>query len=231
MDSADFTKALLSALQDSAIRDALGDIVGGKLKNEMASLRAEAEQTRNEVCSLRKELKQKDADLVSLRKDVSKLESEIEYLEQYSRRNTIRICGVAEDEDEDVTQEAMAVFEKISIPKPVAPTDIDRLHRVGKKSSDKGPRPILVKFATYAARERVTKARRSLQDTDLYVNEDVTSERWKLLYKLRKLKDEKKIDKVWTHDGTVVVKDSHNKIHYARLLHEVRALIETLKAV
>ena len=74
-------------------------------------------------------------------------------------------------------------------------------------------------------------ARSSLKDTGLYLNEDVTRPRSKMLFQLRQLKMQKKITKVWTHDGTMVVRDSVNTIHYARLLHEARALIETLGAV
>ena len=229
MDSEDFATAFLSALQKPGIRDALGGIFGEKMKNEMTSLRLETEVTRKEVLALRQELKQKDKELVDLRTNVQNLESQIESIELYSRRNSIRISGVEESDKEDILKETMTIFEeKMTLPTPIAASDIDRIHRVGQKGNK--PRPILVKFSNYAARDKVMGNRKSLEDTDIYLNEDVTRQRSQLLYLFRQLKAQKKISKVWTHDGTIVVKDRANKIHYARLLHEARALIEELKA-
>jgi hypothetical protein len=229
MNSEDFATAFLSALQTPAIRDALGEILGEKMKSEMTSLRLETEQTRKEVLTLRQELKQKDKQLDDLRSNVQNLESQIESIELYSRRNSLRISGVEEIDKEDILKETMTFFEeKMNLPTPITVSDIDRVHRVGQKGHN--PRPILVKFSTYAARDRVMGNRKSLENSDFYLNEDVTRQRSQLLYQFRQLKAQEKISKVWTHDGTIVVKDRANKIHYARLLHEARALIQELKA-
>ncbi|ELU00447.1 hypothetical protein CAPTEDRAFT_204891 [Capitella teleta] len=217
------------ASQKPAIRDALGETLGEKMKNEMTSLRLETEQTRKEVLTLRKELKQKNKEPDDLRTNVQNLESQIESIELYSRRNSLRISGVEESDKEDIIKETMTIFEeKIKLPTPIAASDIDIIHRVGLKGNK--PRPILVKFLTYAARDRVMCNRRSLENSDIYLNEDVTRQWFQLLFQLYQLKAQKKISKAWTHDGTMVVKDRANKFHYARLLHEARALIQELKA-
>ena len=227
MHSEDFRKAILSALQDDSVQKAIAAIVGESLESQIVAFRLESEHARRNISSLRQQLDQRDVELVALKRDVRQLESQMESLEQYSRRNSIRISGVAEDDSEDATQKTMSVFEGMALSHPVLPTDIDRLHRVGKRGPH--PRPILVKFATYAARQRVMKARRSLNNTSFYLNEDVTRQRSQLLYQFRQLKAQRKINKVWTHDGTIIVQDSVNKIHYPRVLHEANTLLDTLK--
>ena len=107
---------------------------------------------------------------------------------------------------------------------PNHPADINRVHRSGKKS----PRSILVKFASYRAKDTVVRARKSLDGSDIYLNDDLTRQRFQLLFQLRQLKKQKRINGVWTHDGTIVVKDAVNKIHYARLLYEAENLIQRL---
>jgi exosome complex exonuclease DIS3/RRP44 len=94
-------------------------------------------------------------------------------------------------------------------------SDIDRSHRIGKKTNGK-PRDIIVKFSTYRARNAVYRARVGLKTRGLsgvFVNEDLTRMRAALFYKARQLAKEQCILSAWTYDGTVIVKDRNNKIH------------------
>ena len=58
------------------------------------------------------------------------------------------------------------------------PEDISRSHLVGAPFATR-PRPVLVKFSTYRARERVFKARSKLKHsgTGIFLNEDLTKKR------------------------------------------------------
>ena len=101
-----------------------------------------------------------------LRKTNSELEtrlSVVEYesdnLEQYSRRNSLRISGIPEEPDENTDQRVIQLAGGLGI--DISPNDIDRSHRVGKLELDRGrtgrgplktkrrKRDILVKFARY----------------------------------------------------------------------------------
>ena len=98
---------------------------------------------------------------------------------------------------------------------PIEPQEIDRLHRVGKPKQS-SPRAVLIKFARYTTRARVYKNRFQLkratdkipsneatrdltsendnqQKQVLYINEDLTQFRSKLLYQARVLKKDKRI--------------------------------------
>ena len=91
----------------------------------------------------------------ALEKRISQAEYDNDALEQYSRRNSVRISGVNEAIDEDTDSIVMRIAEKLDVPMSTA--DIDRSHRVGKineqgRNGRRRPRDILVKFSTYNAR-------------------------------------------------------------------------------
>ena len=96
-------------------------------------------------------------------------------------------------------------------------SDIDRSHWVGKPNGLKA-RQIIVKLTSYRSRQQVYKARSRLKASDyknVYINEDLTKIRNKLLYDARQLLENKhsKIDGVWSADGVIIVKDTAGRIH------------------
>ena len=221
MDPEEFTRCLLTALSEKAVCVAFGDII--------------ADRVREEVAPLKKALQEKEMEISSLKTKVSSLETDLECLEQYTRRNSIRISGVRETGGEDVVEKAVELFNnEMNVSPPVSLEDIDRVHRVGpisSSSSHSGPRNILVKFATYRTRFRVMSQRRTLNNAGhalpIYLNEDLTRSRATLLYRARQLKQRGRINGCWTHDGTIVIKDRHNVIRYARTLPEAEKLLAT----
>ena len=71
--------------------------------------------------------------------------------EQYSRRNSLRIWIKEKETPGEVTNRVVTDYAK-KLEVELQPGDIDRTHRVGKLG-DK-PRPIIVKFTSYAVRRR-----------------------------------------------------------------------------
>ena len=79
----------------------------------------------------------------ALNNKVATLEKEADDQEQYSRRNCLLLHGIDEDQDESTDVKVIN-----------SASDIDRSHRIGKKSSGK-KRPIIIKFARYNCRRHV----------------------------------------------------------------------------
>jgi hypothetical protein len=214
MDNAAFAKALSAALLDPQVRSSIGGIVAESIKQELVALRAE--------------VKQKNAIIDQLKRRVDDLESTNDDLEQYQRRNSLRISGLLEEDNEDTFQRSLCVInETMKVEPPIQEQDIDRLHRVGKQDGGK-PRSIIVKFATYRARHRVMQCRRNLKNSNIFINEDLTRERSKLLYQSRLTKRQEKIKDCWTHDGSIVFKDLKGKIHSGRTLRDCQNLLTSL---
>ena len=193
----DFIKGLLIALKNPAIQATLCDIISTSLKNE--------------IVSLRKELKQKDSKILDLQQQVASLEIETDNLQQYSRRNSLRITGIPETETENVVEKSLAVInETMNVRPQINLNDIDRIHRVGPKTSSN--RPMLIKFSTYYARKRVMDGRSRLKQSGLFVNEDLTRRRADICWRARQLKKEGKIQGVWTADGKILIKNNVNRV-------------------
>ena len=228
-----FIKGFLASLQDPAIQKALKEIVGEQMREELRQeVRQELSQLRNE---LRQELSELRSENTRLRNLVGDLEDQVESQEQYSRRNCLRISGLTEQDGEDVGETTLKLFnQKMDVQPPIQPSDIDRIHRLGEKRDDGRPRGVIVKFSAYTARNRVMKARRNLNNRNIqpkdaiYVNESLTLQRSKLLYKARMMKRQRRIEKVWTHDGSLVIKDLHGRIRSAKTCKEIEKMFSSL---
>ena len=97
------------------------------------------------------------------------LEAKFDDLEQYGRRNSVRINGIEEDvEGEDLLAKVKNVLTVLGLENSV---QIDRLHRVGprpRRDIDRTQKHrswlVLVKFANYTSRGAVIKTRSSRKE-------------------------------------------------------------------
>jgi len=116
----------------------------------------------------RKDIESKDIKIAAAKANTS---TRTDKLEQYQRRNSLRIFGVKEETNESTNQIAIDVARQIGV--VVSPSDIDRFHRIGK-SGGKKHRPIIVKFVSYDKRNEVFKAKKILRKTGIVIQEDLT---------------------------------------------------------
>ncbi|KAL8611830.1 hypothetical protein ACOMHN_041292 [Nucella lapillus] len=82
-------------------------------------------------------------------RQILKLQDRFDELEQYGRRNSIRITSVPEAQGESTEEVVKTIFKAVYV--QITDDMIDRTHRVGRKSSeaDVRSRPILVKCTSY----------------------------------------------------------------------------------
>ena len=216
MDQEEFVQVLIRALSNEGVIKKLQNAVCGPLQKE--------------VGELRDLIKEREDKIRALEDKVHKLENRLDDLEQYSRRNSLRISGVTESGSEDITDKVTSLFnDKMKLSPPVTPDMIDRVHRVGPKKEDR-PRAILIKFATYRTRNHVFRSRWNLkqphQDNlnvggevateqikkQIFINEDLTRARSNLLFQARQLKKNGRIQDCWSWDGTILIKNNVAKI-------------------
>ena len=132
---------------------------------------------------------------------INKLESTVNDLEQYSRRNCLRILGVPQLPQENTDEVVQDVARKIGV--TLSPADNDRSHRVGKQpTDDRKSRGIIVIFTTYSTRQKFLQNRRRLKGTDTTIHEDLTSKNRDLLLKAQ---EHEKVTSAWTIDGRVFI--------------------------
>lgn len=76
---------------------------------------------------------------------MEELRMRMDGLGQYSRRNTLRLYGIVEENNENCKERVLKV---INYTLNIAPEKIERCHRAGKYNRHK-TRSVLVKFSSY----------------------------------------------------------------------------------
>lgn len=205
-DTMSATNLALDATAIQSIAEALKDTVLTRLTDTMASMVEAIVKGVND--GLANRITKLEAENELLRVRVRALENTADTAEQYSRRNCLRVAGIPESPNEDTDQIMIDICKDLDT--PVSLAEIDRSHRVGKRDpSGRRPRAIIVKFATYRARQTVYKKRTTLRHCGherVFLNEDLTRSRSDLLYQARLLAKDKRVEGAWTSDGTVLVK-------------------------
>ncbi|ELU01331.1 hypothetical protein CAPTEDRAFT_187669 [Capitella teleta] len=169
--------------------------------------------------SLKTDLKRRDDRIDHLETRLEELEERNDTLEQYTRRNSVRINGISESAAEDCENKVLSTFnEKMSLSPLMTMVSIDRMHRIGKPVPGKH-RSIIVKFATYHQCKRVLSKRSSLRGSDIFINEDLTKHRNNLLYIARQFKKKGGITDCWSYDGRILIKDNKNLIREIKKTH------------
>ena len=135
--------------------------------------------------------------------------SKLDDLEKYTQRNNVRIYGLPESsnssEPEDTDNLAINFF-ATELGVNISAKDINRSHRVGKRSANL--RPIIVRFLRHNTKDDVLRNKRQLKTKKCSYNvqEDLTLPRRNILKYLRNEIPEGIINKVWTNDGVVCLR-------------------------
>jgi len=204
-------KQVQTAVEAALMSDAVINDLVTRLATKVSSLINES--LKNSLEEARSSIRTLEAELGALREDLNRQNDQhkkrADELEQYTRRNSLRIFGVTEREQEDTDQLVVDLAaEKLGI--NISRADIDRSHRVGRTADPadkKKPRAILVKFATYQVRRQVFNNKKKLKGSNVTVREDLTAHRAGLVRRATALYGTKN---VWTTDGRVCWVDGHN---------------------
>lgn len=180
-----------------------------------------------EIEKLKNIISEKDAVIQNLEKKVSILEEQSDELEQYSRRNSLRVSGIPEDNDKDCYTHVLETLNHHlpSLPEPIALSEIDRLHRCGKPRADGRPRNVLIKFTSYQNRQKIMMKRSALKGTNIFLNEDLTQKRNNLLYSARVQKRNGHLRECWSSDGRILVKDLQGNTHLLKKTDDLKQFL------
>ena len=190
---------------------------------------------RGVIQKLEDELEVKDRQIFALEKRVAAAELQLDEQEQYSRRTSVRIAGLEEEENENIQAKVEELFTAMD-----ASTTINRVHRVGPRNSVRAPsgaapnppkpRGVLCQFTSYLDKVKVMRKRKEIRHShpEVFINEDLTRIRSKLLYLARQKKREKRINDAWSADGRIIIKDNANKIHLIQRVDDLNKLATRL---
>lgn len=133
---------------------------------------------------------------------------ELDRLEQYTRRETLRISGLAEDADEtDESLRGTLVQLAADCSVSITSDDISVCHRVGPKpgAGATRKRPVLCRFISRRHKRAILASKKKLKDKDaykyVYVNENLTPLRAKLFKYVRQ---HARVRNAHTTDGKII---------------------------
>lgn len=146
-----------------------------ELKNENEELRRSLEFSQNELTEFKgvvERQERKVAELESVVSTLSELPDRVREMEDYSRRNNVRVSGIPplpQENSEKLQAHIQAILrEKMNI----SPT-IDVVHRTGQPMPGK-PRPVVVRFVKHKDRQDCLKSTPKLKGSDIYISEDLS---------------------------------------------------------
>ena len=134
---------------------------------------------------------------------VRNLTYENDRLQQYSRRESVKIVGIPNNQGETIDQVEEKVLKVFSdAGASVQRADIAVAHRAGRERN--GSRPILVKFVSRRTRNEVNAKKKNLKGKDgyqrVFINDDITPLRARLLGYVKGLGC---VERAWTIDGRI----------------------------
>jgi exosome complex exonuclease DIS3/RRP44 len=199
-DIADIVKsAVLDAIENEDFILKLADALSGKVTKE---LQKAISKNANDIVDLQCRVDKAES---SMSQQHEQLWSKTDDLEQYSRRNCLRIFGVPESRDENTDQLVVKVAKDIGV--DLGLCDIDRSHRVGKKISNKH-RAIICKFVSHNARQAIYSNKKKLKGSKVHIVEDLTKLRLDLYTKVVKKVGPQN---AWTLDGNIYASSGGDK--------------------
>lgn len=126
---------------------------------------------------------------------------EIDRCNQTARRENIRIAGLEESEGKDDFEILSQMFTEMQV--DVKKEDIAAYYRIGNPV--KKPRPLLVRVKERHVKYKIFANKKNLKDKPLYrkvyINEDLTTTRFKLLQYVKKLDNVKSTS---SRDGKII---------------------------
>lgn len=202
------TRGKLNVIDDGSVLDAVRNAVNqvitsdefvdkivslllGKMKNELQTMFKDA-VGRIEVL---------ESENTCLKQEINTLRVSVDDMEQYSRRQNLRIYGIPEKTDENTDQIVVNMCKK-QLGIDIDVSQVCSSHRIGKTSEGKH-RALIVKFTNHNTKSAVYNNKKLLKSTNIVIKEDLTYNKLQLLKLVSRKTDRKN---VWTRDGVIFLR-------------------------
>ncbi len=204
-----------------------------KIREELKEIKNQGDLSayQQEIQSLKKSRDGINKNLSKKEKQIVMLKSEVDRMDQKQRENRLRIMGVPEDENEELVKTITKIAQNKLGMKKFNKDNIDLVYRSGKKKQQRH-RDIVVQFKTKTIKDQFQQFRKKLTDgiapaKKVYLNDDLTEFRQKLLYDARQLAKREKLKAAWSQEGNIMVLKDTNTRPVAITTHDdLRRLVD-----
>ena len=153
---------------------------------------------------------------------IKDLQGEVDDVEQYSRRSSLRfhrvpIPAATSGEGMKIINTDDIVLDicnnKLKLSPPISAQDIDRSHPIGRPKD--GKMIVLCKFNRWSVKNQVYKNKSNLktyksESFNVFITEDLTRKRQQAVQQLDQMRKNRDIDSFWTNDGRIFYKTGPN---------------------
>jgi len=180
---------------------------------KITELKTSVEFSQQEVDTLQSAIKSTKTTVAKSAADIQFNKEGIDYLENQSRRNNLRLDGITEDRNETWAQTEDKVrdtlIQKLQMEQAeVTALEIERAHRTGPRKEGK-PRTVVVRLSRFKDRENILRKVREVKPRGLFINEDfsqaVQDRRRQLVTKMKEHRAQGKI--AYLSFDKLIVKD------------------------
>ncbi|XP_072022198.1 uncharacterized protein [Amphiura filiformis] len=196
-------KMMSSSKYKEFLKNVITEVIDEKIVQRIEKCESDLFDLSNKVEALEIAREESNVGKEDLSQQMKYVDKQLNDIQQYSRRNSLRVTGIPEHLKEctDTIVKDLAK-EKLGI--TINDSDVDRSHRVGKmnesEDGSKKHRAILVKFTSYRPRNKVIKARSKLKGSGITIHEDLTKQNQSLLSKTAKHPG---VVSAWSIDGRI----------------------------
>ena len=181
--------------------------------SKMAALECENHTLKTDINVLHAEI----ADVRSL---LQRQRSDLNDIQQYSRKSHVRVFGMPEEQNENCQVKVTDLINS-KLNYSIDDNTVEVAHRVGKVGEK--PRAILVRFHRRDIKYSVMKARKMLRGSGISISEDLTKTNLNLV---KESKQHPRIEDAWGWNGKVFAKGLNGKTFVIRLNESIDDLLE-----
>ena len=181
------------------------------LQAEIFDLKGNLEKATADIGKMTKETEVMRQELLQERYTTRTMTYRLNELEQYSRKNNIRIFGLRDNnktENSYITENRVIELFRNKLNVDISPRDIQVAHRIGKFSPD-SDRAIIVQFVNKKAKMVVMANRKALKGSKTVISDDLTIQNMRRLESLKMLSC---VAQSWAYNGKLFAKNKNNKV-------------------
>ena len=193
-----------------------------KQSTEISSLQSGLKKAQNENVELKRSVVSLKKKIEDHEEEINELYSQQDDLEQYTRKNALEIHGIPENIYSSTANVVIKLGERLNV--SISNEDIDISHKLYNGKNN--PKSIIVKFISHQKKTQLYRKRTELknvkvsdlfsdgsasdsaQSQRIFINENLTQPRKKIMKKANNMRKDGMIQSVWSLDGKIYVKTS-----------------------
>ncbi len=192
------------------------------------TMEEKTKELENKILKLNRALDGVNNDLAQKNDEIKLLKLHIDTIEQKQKEARVRITGVEEEDAENLQKKIVKIAKSKLGLKKLKEDDIQEVYRAGKKKEHR-TRDIVIQFTKKSTRDGFLQQRAKIPRTTdpkgrIYINEDLTEFRQKLLYDARQKVKCGKLKGAWCQHGNIMVLKSEGKPCAVKDYNDLRAL-------